>query len=89
MALTRLCSREGVDGSLSLTIRPGDCDLWSGGELLVDSFPGSDYEPGIKERDGVTRPGHSLLRIREALRLTAPPTGAPDACLNGFDCFVG
>lgn len=89
VAQTRLCHRNGVEGSLSLSIRPDNCDLWSGGELLVDTFPDSEYEPGIKKRDGVTKPGHSLPRIRDALRLTAPPPGAPSACTDGFDCFVG
>ena len=89
VAKTRLCRRDGVDGSLSLSVRPGRFDLWSGGELLVDTYPDSGYDPSVKKAGGVIRPGHSLLRIREALRRATPPESAPAACADGYDCFVG
>ncbi|MDO5513520.1 HipA domain-containing protein [Corynebacterium sp.] len=89
VARTRLCRRDGVDGSLSLSIRPERFDLWSGGTILLDAFPDCGYVPGEKARNGVTRPGHSLQRIREALRFTTSTESAPAACADGFDCFVG
>ena len=95
-AATRLCTREGRRGSLSLSVVPEGQFLWAGNVVLDAArapgyFPHLEGEPGIDpDRPGVKRPGHSLTNIRDALRdVAAPPNFEGPEDLNGYDVFAG
>ena len=94
---TRLCTRSGRRGTLSLNIRPKGFDLNDGAVALKDCPHVTGYHPHTEEesgvdpdRPGVRRPGHSLQNIRFALDGMLAPPGfeGPDA-LDAFDMFSG
>lgn len=96
-AETRLCTRKGRRGSLSLDVRlPSGFDLNEGRVVLEaanlpDYFPTSEGLPGRDpERPAVNRPGHNLVNIRHVLAEVAAPEGfqgPSDA--TGYDVFAG
>lgn len=95
-ATTRLCEREGIRGSLSLSVTPEGYDLNNGGVVLEAAMvPGyfrhSETEKGFDpDRPDVKRPGYTLENIRKALDGVVPPHGfqGPSGC-TGFDIFAG
>jgi hypothetical protein len=95
-AATRLCSRDGRRGSLSLSVLTWGEALNEGTVVmeragLPDYFPHAEGQPGIAAtRPGVKRPGHNLNNIRTALDGVAAPRGfdGPET-LTGFDVFAG
>lgn len=95
-AATRLCSRDGRRGSLSLSVRPADHALWEGNVVLEQAavlgyYPHTEGRPGRDpSRPGVQRPGHTLQNVRLALETVIPPT-APEGLggLTGYDVFAG
>jgi len=96
-AQTRLCSREGRRGSISLNIRPDDHSLNEGTvaldrcEGVTTYFRHTEGRPGADpNRRGVERPGHSLANIRVALTGVLPPPGfsGPDE-MEAFEVFAG
>ena len=72
-AMTRLCTRGGRRGSLSLSIVAKGYSLWEGTVVMQRArVPGfyshTEGRPGIDpSRPEVKRPGHSLANIRSAL----------------------
>lgn len=95
-AEARLCTRNGVRGSLSLSVIPTGSDLNEGGVVLeAAGVPGyfrhTDSKKAIDPaRPKVRRPGHSLETIRTVLKNVEPPVGfGGPAGSTGFDVFVG
>lgn len=95
-AETRLCTRDGRRGSLSLSVKPDGHDLNEGRVVLLGAaVPG--YIPHVEgkkavdpARPRVKRPGHSLANIKMALDgVSAPPGFSGPPSLSGFDVFVG
>ncbi|WP_370617184.1 hypothetical protein [Mumia sp. Pv 4-285] len=95
-AKTRLCTRNGRRGSLSLSVLPEGHSLWEGHVALTragiqDYFPHIEGNAGVDpSRPLVKRPGHTLPNILIALSETsAPSTFSGPTTLDGFDVFVG
>lgn len=94
-AQTRLCSRHGRRGSLSLDVTPPGYDLNEGSAVLEAAqvpgyFPHREGQPGVDPaRPGIVRPGHSLANIKGVLIDKLPPDDFAGPSLNGFDVFVG
>lgn len=95
-AITRMCMREGVRGSISRSVRPAGYALWEGWFALeVAEAPGyfrhEEGDPGVDpSRPDVRRPGHSIANIRHSLEGYLPPLdfAGPD-WFGAFDVFVG
>jgi hypothetical protein len=98
-ARTRMCSRGGRRGSISLSFLPKWHSLNDGTVVMERAAVAGYYrhvegQPGIDPaRPDMRRPGHSLPNIRAALRdVLAPPNfegcQAMDG-LDGFDVFAG
>ena len=95
-ATTRLCTKEGRRGSLSLSMKPEGHDLIQGWVVLLGAgVPGyvphaGRGEPVDANRPHVKRPGHNLVNIRDALANVASPDGfIGSGAFSGFDVFVG
>ncbi len=95
-ATTRLCTREGRRGSLSLSVVPKGQSLWEGRVVLEAAqapgyFSHIEGEPGVDpDRPDVKRPGHSLTNILDTLQdVAAPPGFEGPKELNGYDVFAG
>lgn len=95
-AATRLCWREGLRGSLSLSVIPEGYALWEGMIVLEKAsvpgyYPHIEGAPGIDPaRPRVKRPGHHLVNIHQALDgVRSPPDFDGPETLTGFDVFVG
>ena len=95
-APTRLCTRDGRRGSLSMSIRPPGQDLWEGRVVLENGripgcFSHTEDLPGVDpDRPDVKRPGHSLANIKDALTdVIAPRTFEGPSAMTGFDIFAG
>lgn len=95
-AETRLCSRNGVPGSLSRSVVPAGCDLNEGGVVLEAAcVPGyirqtDNNKARDPRRPHVVRPGHNLDNIGRVLQDVHPPPSfdGPVGC-TGFDVFAG
>lgn len=95
-AVTRLCSRNGKNGSLSRSVVTDGVDLYDGGVALDDAnvpgyFRHTESQVAVDpDRPTVERPGHNLANIARALEgASAPPGFAGPAELTAFDVFAG
>lgn len=99
-AETRLCSRGGRRGSLSLSVL-AQADVrpfaLNEGRVVLERSKAPGYVRHLEgkpahdpHRPDVKRPGHSLQNIKAALEGTGPPTtfAGPQGC-DGFDVFAG
>ena len=93
-ARVELASRGGVEGSLSLNVRPRNCDMHSGATFL-SAMGAPDFTPArqlLDNRDprAKRRPGHSLTNIRASLVEFGPPSDLlASEGLDAFDVFAG
>ncbi len=95
-AATRLCTRGGRRGSLSLSVKPAGHDLNEGRVVLISAgvrgyFPHTEGEKAVDpSRPTVKRPGHTLANIKKALDgVAAPPGFLGPPVLSAFDVFAG
>jgi hypothetical protein len=88
-AEVRLCTGPRGEGSISRTVIPELYDIREGLVWVPDRLGLQEYAP---KRPGqmMSRPGHSLEKIRESLRgVSAPPASDHLDGLDGYDTFAG
>lgn len=89
-ASTALAVLDGVDGSISLDLRPRQSELVPGWIWMLVEHGVPDYIPGRDPRCPRWRPGHSLANIQQVLEGVLPPPGCtlPNG-FTAFDVFAG
>lgn len=95
-AQTRMCTRSGRRGSISLSVREPEEALWEG-DVVLSQAKAANYYPHTEghravdpTRPGVKRPGHTLENIRDALHdVMPPPSFEGPKGMTAFDVFAG
>lgn len=91
-ATIELASRDGVEGSISLNVRPVDYDMHSG-RLWMDADKSIAYVAGNSSKSKRVRgasPGYTLDGIETSLAdVGPPPDHASSKDLSGFGVFAG
>lgn len=90
-ASTRLSSRGGINGSLSLQVNDPDThDFIEGALLLLDALDVDVHDERAPSGPKLVRVGHSLENIRDALNDVMPPAAFEGpADFSAFDVFAG